>query len=67
MYDEDIKKIVKKRLLAMPPEISFSVGGFGDFSRDQLINEIDDDSDIGKEIVEMQVNFLKKIPKLLKQ
>ncbi len=67
MYDEDIKLLVKKRLLAMPPDISFSIGSAGDFSRDELINEVEKESEIGKEIIEMQLNFIQKMPQLLKK
>lgn len=65
--DEDIKNIVKKRLSAMPPDVSFSIGGYGDFTRDELINEVDKGSEIGKDIVEMQLNFIRKMPSLLKK
>lgn len=66
-YDNDIKKLIKKRLSAMPPDISFSVGEFGDFTRDELIQEVDKESEIGKEMIEMELNFIKKMPSLLKK
>ena len=66
-YDDDIKKLIKKRLSAMPPDISFSVGEFGDFTRDELIQEVDKGSEIGKEMIEMELNFIKKMPSLLKK
>ena len=66
-YDEEIRNLVKKRLAAMPPDISFSVGDYGDFTRDQLIDEVERNSDIGREMIEMQVNFIRKMPKLLKR
>lgn len=62
---EYIKKLVKKRLEAMPPEVSFSIGDFGDFTRDQLIEEIDKYSEVGKETIRIQIEFIKKMPKLL--
>ena len=65
-YD-DIKKLIKKRLSAMPPDISFSVGNFGDFTRDELIQEVDKGSEISKEMIEMELNFIKKMPSLLKK
>lgn len=65
-YGEEIKTLVKKRLLAMPPDISFSIGEHGDFSRDQLINEVEKGTDIGKDMIEMQVNFIRKMPHLFK-
>jgi len=63
--NEYIKKLVKERLHAMPPDISFSVGSFGDYTRDQLIEEVDKGSDVGKSAIEMQLNFIRKMPRLL--
>lgn len=60
-----IKKLVKERLYSMPPDVSFSVGNYGDFTRDQLIEEVDKGSDVGKAAIEMQLNFIRKMPKLL--
>ena len=63
--NEYIKKLVKERLHAMPPDISFSIGSFGDYTRDQLIEEVDKGSDVGKSAIEMQLNFIRKMPRLL--
>ncbi|MBS3122560.1 hypothetical protein J4434_06785 [Candidatus Woesearchaeota archaeon] len=60
-----IKKLVKERLSAMPPDVSFSVGNYGDFSPQDLIDEIDKNSEVGKAAIEMQINFIKKMPKLV--
>lgn len=68
MNKEDIeylKKLVKERLAAMPPDVSFSVGNFGDFTRDELIREVDEYSAIGREAINMQINFIKKMPRIL--
>ena len=66
-YDEMVKKIVRERFRAMPPNVSFSIGEFGDFTRDELIHEIDSGSEVGKEAIEMQLNFIRKMPSLLKR
>ncbi len=66
-YDQDIKILVKKRLLAMPPDISFSIGESGDFSRDELVREVEKETEVGKEIIEMQVDFIRRMPALLKK
>ena len=63
--NEYIKRLVKERLHAMPPDVSFSVGSFGDYTRDQLIEEVDKGSDVGKSAIEMQLNFIRKMPRLL--
>ena len=68
MKKEDIeylKKLVKERLSSMPPEVSFSIGDFGDFTRDQLIKEVEGYTEVGKEVINMQINFIKKMPKIL--
>lgn len=60
-----LKQLVKERLHAMPPDVSFSVGNFGDFSRNQLIEEVDKGSEVGKAAIEMQITFIRKMPRLL--
>ncbi|MBS3114099.1 hypothetical protein J4448_03280 [Candidatus Woesearchaeota archaeon] len=60
-----IKKLVKERLYAMPPDVSFSVGNFGDYTRNQLIEEVDKGTEVGKAAIEMQLIFIRKMPKLI--
>ncbi len=60
-----LKKLVKERLAAMPPDVSFSVGGFGEFSSHELIKEVENGTDVGKAIVDMEIQFIKEMPKLL--
>lgn len=62
---EYIKKLVKERLRAMSPDVSFSIGNYGDFTRDELILEVDKNSEIGKAVIEMQLTFIRKMPQLL--
>ena len=62
---EYIKTLVKERLRAMPPDVSFSVGNFGDYTRNQLIDEVDKGSDVCKAAIDMQLTFIRKMPKLL--
>ncbi len=62
-----LKELVKERLLALPPDVSFSVGDFGDFTRDELIQEVDNYSEVGRAAIEMQINFIKKMPTILQK
>ena len=62
---EYIKRLVKERLYAMPPDVSFSVGHFGDYTRDELIEQVDKTTEVGKAAIEMQIDFIRKMPKLL--
>jgi len=60
-----LKKLVKERLHAMPPDVSFSVGNFGDYTRNQLIDEVDKGTEVGIAAIEMQLTFIRKMPKLI--
>ena len=66
MIDKDIKNIVKERLYRIPANVSFSIGSFGDFTRDELIKEVENESEAGKAIVDMQLEFIIKMPNLHK-
>lgn len=62
---EYLKKLVKERLSSLPPDVSFSVGEYGDFTRDELIEEVEEYSEIGKAAIEMQINVIRQMPKIL--
>jgi hypothetical protein len=59
------RELVKARLAAMPPNVTFSIGGSGDYTAKDLIAEVDKGSEVGYAAIEMQVNFIRKMPKLL--
>lgn len=61
----NLKELVRARLASMPPEVSFSIGAYGDFTRDQLIEEVEKGTKIGLATIEMEVNFIRRMPKLL--
>jgi len=65
-YTEDIKNLVKERLMAIPSNITFSVGTFGDFTKDELIHAIDAGSEIGKGAIDMHLEFIRRMPTLLR-
>ena len=65
--DKDLVRLVKERLMSMPPSVSFSVGKFGEFTRDELIKEVDEGSEIGAAMIEMQIEFIRQMPHLLKK
>ncbi|MFA4887308.1 MAG: hypothetical protein WC595_03790 [Candidatus Nanoarchaeia archaeon] len=62
---EYLKQLVKERLAAMPPNVSFSIGDYGDFSRDELIKEVEKETEVGKAMIDMQVHFIRQMPKIL--
>ncbi|MBU0662546.1 MAG: hypothetical protein ABH854_04730 [Candidatus Diapherotrites archaeon] len=63
MDEKYLKKLVLARLNASSPDISFSIGKYGDFTRDQLIREVEKGTDVGLAATEMELNFLRKLPK----
>ncbi len=65
MNDAYLKKLVIERLRTMPPNVSFSIGSHGDFTRDQLIQEVQDGSDVGLETVESELRLLREMPHLV--
>ena len=59
MASEYVKQLVMARLSAMPPNVSFSIGRFGSYSRDELIEHVRRGSQVGEATVEMQLHFLR--------
>ena len=56
------KEIVIARLEALIPEMSFASGDdFQSFTRDEIINEINKNSQIGKNFIETEMNFLRAL------
>ena len=64
MDKEYVKKLVIARLRAMPPDVSFSIGSHGDFTRNDLIKQVMSDTPVGKAATEMELTFLKKMTKI---
>jgi hypothetical protein len=66
-YSEDVKELVKLRLMSTPSNIKVSIGNFGEFSRDQLIEEVEEETPVGKAAIEMELLFIRKMPTLAKR
>jgi len=56
---EDVKKLVIARLQMLPENIRVSIGGFGSFKKDELIKAVEEESELGKLIVEVELNALR--------
>lgn len=59
--DSDIKDLVKMRLSAIPKGYSVSVGSQGNFKVEDLIKHIEDEDEIGKSMVEIDMEFLRDL------
>lgn len=61
--DELKRNIVIQRLMQAPPtlKVSFGMTGGNFLERDELIKEVEEDSDIGKKIVEIQFAYMRAL------
>ena len=63
MVDEEIKELVITRLKTMPANIKMSVGSYGIFSKNELIESVKKENEVGKLVIEMQLKYLKSFKK----
>lgn len=57
--DEDIRELVKARLQNFPSGKKISIGGDGDFSKEDLIEAVDQQTDLGKKIINIQMEYIR--------
>jgi len=61
--EEEVKKIVIARLKIMSPNKKISVGSVGEFDRDELIESVKKGDEIGKKMVQIELEFLRSFKK----
>lgn len=66
-YDKSVKDLVKLRLMSTPSNIKISIGGFGEFTRDQLIEEVEKGTDAGNAAIRMELLFIRKMASIPKR
>ena len=59
MTDEEVRKLVVARLAVLSSDTSVSIGSDGSFSRDELIQRVEADDEIGREIVDIKLAWLR--------
>ena len=59
--NEEIKKIVIARLETLPPNKRISIGSSGEFTKDQLIEKVQKGDEVGKKIVQIELEFLRSL------
>ena len=65
MISKEIKELVIVRLeTSFPPDKKISIGGIGGIAKDELIDHVRKEDEIGKIIVEAQLEFLKSLKTL---
>lgn len=59
--NEEIKKLVIARLDTIPSDVSISVGSDGSYNKKQLIEQIEMDTEIGRKMVEIDIEYLRRL------
>ena len=59
--EEELKELVLARIDVMPSNYKLSIGNFGTFTKDELVEKVKSGDEAGKQIVRMQLNFIKAL------
>ncbi len=59
MNYNELKKLIKIRLEAAPSNIGFSIGKC--FSKEELLKEIENETEIGKLFIKLQLEYLRSM------
>lgn len=57
--DEEKRELIIHRLSVLSPNTIISLGSEGSFTRDELIESVEKGDEVGKKIVEIQMEWLK--------
>ena len=60
---EDIKQLVILRLETLPSDKKISIGSYGDFIKEELVTHVEKEDEIGKKMVEIELEFLRALKK----
>lgn len=59
--DEGLKELVLARIEVMPQNLRLSIGNFGTFTKQKMIESVKKGDEAGKQIIQMQMNFIKSL------
>jgi len=59
--DEQVKKVVIANLQGLSPDLRMHIGSMGEFSREEMIENVEKETEVGAKIVEIQLNFLRSL------
>ncbi|NCO97561.1 MAG: hypothetical protein GW780_03125 [Candidatus Aenigmarchaeota archaeon] len=60
---QEAKELVIARLLLLPSGKKISIGSYGNFTKEELIENINKGNEVGKKIIEIEMDFLKALKK----
>lgn len=58
---EEIKQLVIERLKTIPSDKKISIGGKDTFTKEELIERVEKNDEIGQKIIKVQMNFLQSL------
>ena len=59
--DKEIRQLVVERLRNISNNMKVSIGSLGEFSKDELIKNVQENNDIGKKIIEIQLEYIRAL------
>lgn len=59
--DEELKKIVIARLEVFPSDKKISIGSVGEFTKQEMIENVEQETEVGEKIIEIQLNYLRSL------
>lgn len=58
---EDLKELVIARLETFHPNRRISIGSYGDFNKEELIEHVKKGDELGKKVIEIELEFLRAL------
>lgn len=58
---EDIERLVILRLETLSPNKKISIGNYGDFGKEDIIEHVKNEDEIGRKMVEIELGFLRAL------
>lgn len=59
--DKNQKELVLARIQAYSDDIEIAVGGEKSYSKQEILDNIESETEVGKEIVDIQMNYLRDL------
>ncbi len=59
--DEEVKKIVIARLEIFPSDKKISIGSVGELTKQEMIDNVERETNIGEKIIEVQLGYLRSL------
>ena len=63
-YNKEVIELVIARLSVKSPNVSTSFVGLGSFTRDEMIEAVEQRTKVGEAVVRMELDFIKEMSKI---